>query len=74
MYYYDVREGDQIGQEAISGMDFMILTGMRLNLANGTLCLPDEVRIGSTGRKPSYRSTMQAINLTDQCVVIPVGN
>ena len=44
-----------------------------MDLADGTLCLPDEVRIGLAGRKPPYRSTIQAINLNDQHVVIPVG-
>uniref|UniRef100_M4BNQ1 Uncharacterized protein n=1 Tax=Hyaloperonospora arabidopsidis (strain Emoy2) TaxID=559515 RepID=M4BNQ1_HYAAE len=29
-----------------------------LDLADGTLCLPDEVHIGLAGRKPPYRSTM----------------
>ena len=47
--------------------------GTRLDLADGTLCLPDEVRIGLAGRKPPYRSTIQEINLNGQHVVIPVG-
>ena len=54
-------------------MDFMVPAGIRLDLADGTLCLPDEVHIGLAGRKPPYRSTIQAINLNDQHVVIPVG-
>lgn len=54
-------------------MDFMVPAGIRLDLADGTLCLPDEVRIGLAGRKPLYRTTIQAINLNDQYVVIPVG-
>ena len=73
VYYFDVWVGDQVGQEAILGMDFMVPAENRLDLADGTLCLPDEVRIGLAGRKPLYRSKIQAINLNDQHVVIPVG-
>ena len=65
MYYFDVLVGDQVGQEVILGMDFMVPAGIRLDLADGMLCLPDEVRIGLTGRKPPYRSTIQAIKLND---------
>ena len=74
VYYFDICVGDQVGQEAILGMDFMVPAVIRLELADRTLCLPDEVRIGLAGRKPPYRSTIQAINLNDQHVVIPVGN
>ena len=62
-----------MGQEAILGMDFMAPAGIRLDLADGTLCLPDEVRILLAGRRPPYRSTMQVITANDQHVVIPVG-
>ena len=62
-----------MGQEAILGMDFMVPAGIRLDLADGTLCLPDEVRILLAGRRPPYRSTMQVITANDQHVVIPVG-
>ena len=51
----------------------MVPADIRLFLADGTLCLPDEVRIGLAGRKPPYRSTLQAIKLNDQHVVIPVS-
>ena len=54
-------------------MDFIFPAGIRLDLADGTLYLPDEVRIGLAGRKPIYISTIQAISLNDQHVVIPVG-
>ena len=54
-------------------MDFMVPAGIRLDLADGTLCLPDEVRIFLAGRKPPYPSTIQAINLNGQHVVILVG-
>ena len=49
IYYFDVWVGDQVGQEAILGMDFMVPAGIRLDLADGTQCLPDEVRICPRG-------------------------
>ena len=51
----------------------MVPAGIRLDLADGILCLPDEVKILLTGRRPPYRATMQAITVMDQHVVIPVG-
>ena len=54
LYYFDVRVGYQVGQEAILGMDFMVKAGIRLVSAAGTLCLPDEVRIWLDGRKSPY--------------------
>ena len=73
VYYFDVWVGDQVGQEAILGMDFMVPAGIRLDLADGTLCLPDEVRICLAGRRPPYRSNISAVNLNDQHVAIAAG-
>ncbi|GMF15143.1 unnamed protein product [Phytophthora fragariaefolia] len=42
------------GQDLILGMDFMVPPGIRLDLADGTICLPDEVRIQLAGRRPLY--------------------
>ncbi|ETO61452.1 hypothetical protein F444_20540 [Phytophthora nicotianae P1976] len=33
-------------------MDFMVPLGIRLGLADGTLCLPDKIRIQLPGRRP----------------------
>ena len=74
VYYFDAWVGDQSGQEAILGMDFMVPAGIRLDLADGTLCSPDEVRIHLSGRRPSYNSKVQMISANDQHVVIPVGD
>ena len=40
VYYYDVRIGDQVGQEAILGMDFMVPAGILLDLAGGRHVFP----------------------------------
>ena len=55
--------GDKVGQEAILGMSFMFPAGIRLKLADGTLVLPDEVRIHQAGRRPIYGSSMQPIKV-----------
>ena len=73
VYYFDTWVGDQVGQEAILGMDFMVPAGIRLDLADGTLCLPDEVRIHLAGRRPPYGARIEIITANDQHVVIPVG-
>ena len=54
-------------------MEYMVPASIRLNLANGTLFLLDEVRIGLSGRVPPYRSNISAINLNDQHIGIPAG-
>ncbi|CAI5711485.1 unnamed protein product [Peronospora effusa] len=50
-----------VGQDAILGMDFMVPAGIRLYLADGSLCLPDEVRIsvGGCTEVPLKRSTSE---------------
>ena len=54
VYHCDVWVGDQSGKETILGMDFMVPAGLRLDLANGALCLPEEVRIHLSGRRTAY--------------------
>ncbi|OWZ20304.1 reverse transcriptase [Phytophthora megakarya] len=55
--------GDLVGQHAIPGMDFMVPAGVRIDAADGTTCLPDEVRIQLIGRRPLYGSKMRAVNI-----------
>ena len=73
VYYLDFWVGDQVGQEVILGMDFMVPAGIRLDLADGTMVLPDEVRIRREGRRPLYGSFMQPIVTPEQHLVLPVG-
>ena len=72
-YYFEVWVGDQVGQEAIWKINYLVPAGIRLDLTEETLCLPEEVRISMAARRPPYRSTIQAINVKDQHVVICVG-
>ena len=73
VYYFDVWVGDQSGQEAIVGMDFLVPAGIRLDLADGTVCLPDKVRINLAGRRLIYGAKVHMINANDQHTVMPVG-
>jgi hypothetical protein len=45
VYEYTMWVGQLRDQEAILGMDFMVPAGVRLDLADGSACMPDEVRI-----------------------------
>ena len=72
VYYFDAWVGDQPGHDAILGMDFMVPAGIRLDLADGTLYLPVEVRVELTGRRPLYGSQMQWVTL-DQDIHSPAG-
>ncbi|KAE8900378.1 hypothetical protein PF005_g22910 [Phytophthora fragariae] len=65
VYFFDAWVGELSGQEAILGMDFMVPAGVRLDLADGTLCLPDEVRIQLSGRRPLYGRSHQLFQLDD---------
>ncbi|KAG3207309.1 hypothetical protein PC129_g21481 [Phytophthora cactorum] len=52
--YFDIRVGDLAGQDAILGMDFMVPAGVWLDLADGTMCFPNEKWIQLSGRRPLY--------------------
>ena len=51
----------------------MVLAGIHLTLADGTLVLPDEVRIHQAERRPLYGSIMQPIAIPEQHVYLTVG-
>ncbi|OWZ11301.1 hypothetical protein PHMEG_00015696 [Phytophthora megakarya] len=44
-YFFDIWIGDLSGQNAILGMDFMVPAGVRMDLADGSMRLRDEVGI-----------------------------
>ncbi|KAG3209528.1 hypothetical protein PC129_g19459 [Phytophthora cactorum] len=44
-------------------MDFMVPTGIRLDLAEVKLCLPDEIRIQLNGRRPLYNNNGSSVLL-----------
>ena len=68
-----------VGQDAILGMDFMTSAGIRLYLADGTLCVPYEVRLHLSGRKATYGNEALDVKLgqyarmpTDEYVEVPL--
>ncbi|KAE9278685.1 hypothetical protein PR003_g28452, partial [Phytophthora rubi] len=73
VYLFDIWVGDLSGQEAILGMDFMVPAGIRLDLADGSLCLPDEVRIQLSGRRQLYNDKARVVRL-EQHLQIDVGD
>ncbi|GMF33859.1 unnamed protein product [Phytophthora lilii] len=63
VYFFDVWVGEMSGQDAILGMDFMVPAGIRLVLADGTICLPDKIHIQLSGRRPLYGSHVRNVTL-----------
>ncbi|ETI53683.1 hypothetical protein F443_03419 [Phytophthora nicotianae P1569] len=72
VYFFDVWVGEMTGQDAILSMDFMLPAGIRLDLADGTLCLPDEIRIQLSGRRPLCGEHVSAVRL-EELEVIEAG-
>ncbi|OWZ02040.1 hypothetical protein PHMEG_00026468, partial [Phytophthora megakarya] len=73
VYFFDAWVGALAGQDAILGMDFMVPAGIRLDFADGTMCLADEVRIQLSGRRPPYGRSRHSL-LLEANVAIPVGD
>ncbi|GMF47056.1 unnamed protein product [Phytophthora fragariaefolia] len=73
VYHFDIWAGDLAGQEAILGMDFMVPAGIRLDLADGSICLPDEVKIELSGRRQLYNDKAKIVCL-DQYLQIEAGS
>ncbi|POM72433.1 Hypothetical protein PHPALM_10847, partial [Phytophthora palmivora] len=62
VYFFDAWVGPPTGgQDLILGMDFMVPAGIRLDLADGTICLPDEVRLQMAGRRPLYGDKIEHV-------------
>ncbi|OWZ00563.1 hypothetical protein PHMEG_00028213, partial [Phytophthora megakarya] len=72
VYYLDALVGELSGQEAILGMDFMVPAGIRLDMADRSLCLPDEVRFQLSGRHQLFNGNSRLITF-DQHHKIPVA-
>ncbi|EGZ04314.1 hypothetical protein PHYSODRAFT_536710, partial [Phytophthora sojae] len=72
VYFFDIWVADLSGQEAILGMDYMVPAGIRLDLADGTLCLPDEVLIQLSRRCPLYSDKVQSVTL-DRYLQLGIG-
>ncbi|OWY98622.1 hypothetical protein PHMEG_00030570 [Phytophthora megakarya] len=62
-YFFDIWIGDLSGQNAVLGMDFMVPAGVRMDFADGSMRLPDEVGIPPNGRKRLYGEKVRSVIL-----------
>ncbi|KAJ8525555.1 hypothetical protein ON010_g15559 [Phytophthora cinnamomi] len=74
VYYMHPWVGDLAGQQAILGMNFMVPAGVRIDTADGTACLPDEVPIQMIVRRPLYGANMHEVNVKSPLRVTNVGD
>ncbi|POM60619.1 hypothetical protein PHPALM_30501 [Phytophthora palmivora] len=66
VYFFEAWVGPPTGgQDLILGMDFMVPGVIRLDLADGTICLPDEVRLQMAGRRPLYGDKVEHVSWKD---------
>ena len=70
VYVFKVRVGPMVGQDEILGMDFMVPAGIRLDLADGTLCLPNEVRIQISVLRTIYDNLLADVKLGQYARII----
>ena len=73
VYYFDVCVGNQAEKEAILGINFMVPASIRLDLADGTIFLPNDLGIVLAGWRPPYRPNRSAINRNQRHISIPAG-
>ncbi|OWY96896.1 LOW QUALITY PROTEIN: hypothetical protein PHMEG_00032718 [Phytophthora megakarya] len=71
VYFFDIWIGDLSGQNAILGMDFMVPAGVRMDLADGSMRLPDEV--GNHLMVRLYGEKVRSVIL-ERSLRIPVGH
>ncbi|KAE8904733.1 hypothetical protein PF003_g11026 [Phytophthora fragariae] len=67
VYFFDIWVGDLAVQDVILGMDFLVPAGIRLDLADGSLCLPEEIRIHLSGRRQLYNDKARLVRLENTC-------
>ncbi|OWY98545.1 hypothetical protein PHMEG_00030667 [Phytophthora megakarya] len=73
VYFFDIWIGDLSGQNVILAMDFVVPAGVRMDLADGSMRLPDEVGIPLNGRKRLYGEKVRSVIL-ERSLRIPVGH
>lgn len=75
VYYFGVTIAPlpNSSQRLILGNDFMVPAGVRLDLANGAACLPNEVKLKFEDRRQLFGDHMRMIGLTDGVQIPPYG-
>ncbi|KAE8882198.1 hypothetical protein PF003_g33739 [Phytophthora fragariae] len=61
VYKYHVWVGDLPGQDVLLGMEFMVPAGVRVDAGDGSICLPDEVRIRMLGRRQLFSAKRRPV-------------
>ena len=73
VYVSNVWLGHMVGQDAILELDFMVPAGIRLDLVDGTLCLPNEFRIQLSGRRTVYGNRVAEVKLGQYARILAHG-
>ncbi|OWZ15795.1 hypothetical protein PHMEG_00010499 [Phytophthora megakarya] len=66
-----ISVGNLSDQDGILGMNSMIPVGTRLDLAHGSICLPEEVRIQLTRRRLLYSNEARIVDLGQHLRIQP---
>ncbi|KAE9296909.1 hypothetical protein PR003_g23643 [Phytophthora rubi] len=71
VYLYEVWVGDDLppDYQAILGMDFMVPAGIRLDLGDGSMCLPNEIRVMLHGRRQIFSDKARPICVGEHLTV-----
>ncbi|KAE8898192.1 hypothetical protein PF003_g17966 [Phytophthora fragariae] len=76
VYLYEVWVGDDLppDYQAILGMDFMVPAGIRLDLGDGSMCLPDEIRVMLHGRRQIFSDKARPVCVGEHLTVGVAGS
>ncbi|GMF55403.1 unnamed protein product [Phytophthora fragariaefolia] len=70
VHFFDAWVGPPTGgQDLMLGIDFMVPAGIRPDLVDGSICLPDEARIQLAGRRPLYGDNVEHIIAGSHCEI-----
>ncbi|KAE8961388.1 hypothetical protein PR001_g30057, partial [Phytophthora rubi] len=71
VYLYEVWVGDDLppDYQSILGMDFMVPAGIRLDLGDGSMCLPNEIRVMLHGRRQIFSDKARPICVGEHLTV-----
>ena len=73
VYEFGLWVGDlqDSATDAILGMDFMVPAEVRLDVADGSACMPNDVRVRFEGRRQLFTDRQRLITLRDQVDLQP---